>query len=177
MHQLSYNVETALGFNTIDNYVSKIRNKKGITVNETIYALQATIAVGTLFNGGEGQMANVSRSEGLTIGLGLDVDLPFYRGTNAITYKSGGWQKAGLTKIDWGRASIDEYYFKQSFKEAAKNADAIKFNITNFDPAYPDPKITNFEFDFIRTNPALLQKTIFIRNGIRFYWDGTKFIK
>lgn len=72
---------------------------------------------------------------------------------------------------------MDDYFFKKSFEEAAQNAGAIKFDVTNFDPAYPTPKITNFEFDFIRTNPALLQKTIFMQNGIQVSWNGTNFIK
>jgi hypothetical protein len=104
-----------------------------------------------------------AESEGKTIGLGLDDDLTSLRGT--ITYKNAGWQQAGLTKVDWGKASCDNYYFKQSFMEAAQNADAIKFNLSSFNSAYPKPGITNFEFDYITSNPLLLQKTTFILNS------------
>ena len=112
-----------------------------------------------------------------TIGLGLDEDLASHRGTGAITYLRGGWQQANLTKVDWGRASMDTYYFKDSFKDAAKNAGWINFNVSNFKVSYPKPGITNFEFEHIINNTSLLKKTTFIENGIEVFWNGAKFTK
>lgn len=114
---------------------------------------------------------------GKTIGLGLAEDLASHRGTGAITYKAAGWQQAGLTKVDWGRASIDDYYFKESFIEASQNASAIKFNVSSFNPAYSKPGITNFEFNHIIGNSSLLQKTEFIKDGDTVFWNGAEFIK
>ncbi|VXB36351.1 RHS repeat-associated core domain-containing protein [Flavobacterium sp. 9AF] len=114
---------------------------------------------------------------GISIGLGIDDDLSLLRGTGAITYKNAGWQQAGLTKVDWGRSIMDNFYFKQSFKDAVQNANKIKFNVTNFDPNYIKPGITNFEFNYILSNPSLLQKTTFIQDGINVTWNGVKFIK
>lgn len=113
---------------------------------------------------------------GRTIGLALDADLALHRGTGAIIYKNAGWQQAGLTKIDWGKAAMSEYYFKESFKEAAQNADNIRFDVTNFKPDYAQPGVTNFEFNHIISNPQLLQKTTFVQNGQEVIWNGTKFI-
>lgn len=112
-----------------------------------------------------------------TIGLGLDADLALHRGTDAITYKGAGWQQAGLTKVDWGRASMDDFYFKQSFQEAAENAGAIKFNVSSFDPFYHKPGITNFEFNHIINDPSLLQKTTFTQNSNQVFWNGTQFTR
>ncbi|MEZ4913582.1 MAG: hypothetical protein R2798_05955 [Chitinophagales bacterium] len=119
----------------------------------------------------------INFSKGKTIGLGLDIDLPRHRGTGAITYKLAGWQQAGLTKVNWGRASVDDYYFFESFKESVKNAGAINFNVSNFDPYYPKPKVTNQEFNYIINNPSLLQKTTFIQNSDRVFWNGKEFVK
>jgi RHS repeat-associated protein len=113
----------------------------------------------------------------VSIGLGLDADLALHRGTGIITYKNAGWQKAGLTSVDWGRASMDNYYFKESFKEAADNAGSIKFDVTNFNPFHPKPGMTNFEFNHVTSNPSLFQKTNFIQNGSRVNWDGKNFLK
>jgi hypothetical protein len=113
--------------------------------------------------------------KGKSIGLGLDSDLAFHRGTDAITYKGAGWQQSGFTKVDWGRASIDNYYFKESFIDAAGNASSIKFNVSNFNPFYAKPRITNFEFNHIISSPSLFQKTIFIQNGNNVFWNGTGF--
>ena len=111
-----------------------------------------------------------------TIGLGLDVDLALHRGTGAVTYKNAGWQQAGLTRVDWGRASIDNYYFKNSFKEAAQNASSIRFNVTNFNLNYPRPGLTHFEFNHILSSPSLLKKTTFIQGSRNVFWDGMQFI-
>jgi len=47
---------------------------------------------------------------GKTIGLGLDEDLMNLRGTGAITYKNAGWQQAGLTTVDAGRATEASWF-------------------------------------------------------------------
>jgi len=135
-------------------------------------------------NAGKTQMSEVvvraqasTSNSGVTIGLGLYDDLPLLRGTGAITYKNAGWQEAKLTKVDWGRASFDNDYFKQSFYEAADNATAIRFEVSSFNPFYHKPNITNFEFDHILKTPALLQKTTFIQNGNQVFWNGSGFVK
>jgi hypothetical protein len=38
------------------------------------------------------------------------------------------------------------------------------------------PGITNYEFNYINNDPALLQKTTFIKNGAEVKWDGKTFI-
>ncbi|WP_153799690.1 SpvB/TcaC N-terminal domain-containing protein [Foetidibacter luteolus] len=118
-----------------------------------------------------------SSEKGVTIGLGLDEDLIAHRFTDAITYKNAGWQQAGLTRVDWGRASIDDFYFKQSFYDAASNASNIRFDVSNFNPAFPQPGVTSFEFKHIINNPNLLQKTIFTQNGSQVFWNGSAFTK
>lgn len=117
------------------------------------------------------------KAEGKIIGLGIDADLALHRGSGAIIYEYGGWQKAGLTNVDWGKASIDKYHFKSSFWEAAEKASGIRFEVTNFNPFYHKPGITNFEFNHILNDPSLLQKTTFIQNGNQVIWNGTQFIK
>jgi hypothetical protein len=72
---------------------------------------------------------------------------------------------------------MDNFYFKQSFQEAAENAGAIRFDVSSFDLAYPKPGITNFEFNHIISNSSLLQKTTFIQNGNQVFWNGTGFIR
>lgn len=119
---------------------------------------------------------DVLKTEGKIIGLGIDTDLTLHRGSGAIIYEYGAWQKAGLTSVDWGKASIDKYHFRSSFREAAENAAGIRFEVTNFNPFYHKPGITNFEFDHILSNPALLQKTTFIKGGNEVIWTGTQFI-
>ncbi|MCC3214924.1 hypothetical protein LIV57_06540 [Chryseobacterium sp. X308] len=116
------------------------------------------------------------QAEGKIIGLGIYADLALHRDTGAITWKEVQWQKAGLTKVDWAKALIDKYHFRSSFREAAENASGIRFEVTSFNPFYPKPKMTNFEFDHILSNPGLLQKTTFIKNGNQVIWDGTQFI-
>jgi len=112
-----------------------------------------------------------------TIGLGIDEDLAFHRGTGAITYKKAGWQKAGLTKVDWGKAAFDEFSFKESFRDAAQNADAITFDVTNFNLTPAKRGVTNYEFDYIISNENLFNKTTFKSNGQDVKWDGAKFVK
>jgi hypothetical protein len=130
---------------------------------------------------GEGNVASsmaaatAAVETGPKIGLGLDADLAAHRGTGAITYKGAGWQEAGLTGVDWGKASMDNFHFKQSFKEAAENASSIIFNVSSFNPSHPKPGITSFEFNHIINNPTLLQKTTFIQNGNQVFWNGMGF--
>jgi hypothetical protein len=111
-----------------------------------------------------------------TIGLGLDEDLLNLRGTGAITYLNGGWQQAGLTTVDIGRAT-ETSWFKISFNEAAQNAGAIRFDVSSFDVAYPRPGITSWELNQIVNNPSLLGKTTFIQNGDEVIWNGARFVK
>ncbi len=112
-----------------------------------------------------------------TIGLGLKEDLSLHRRTGAIIYKEAGWQRAGLSNVDWGKAWIDEFHFKESFKQAAQNADAIRFEVTNFAPFYHKPGLTNYEFNHILANPSLMDKTTFIGDGNPVIWNGKEFIK
>ena len=119
---------------------------------------------------------DVLKTEGRIIGLGIDRDLVLHRGSGAIIYEYGAWQKTGLTTVDWGKASIDKFHFRSSFREAAENAAGIRFEVSNFDPFYHKPGITNFEFSHILNNPTLLQKTTFIKGGNEVIWNGTQFI-
>jgi len=114
-------------------------------------------------------------SSKVTIGLGTDMDLLSHRRTGAITYKNAGWQQAGLTKVDWGKALVDESSFKESFRQAAGKADAIRFDVSNFDRN--TNRITEYEFNYITNDPSLLQKTTFIKNGGEVKWDGKQFTK
>jgi hypothetical protein len=67
---------------------------------------------------------------------------------------------------------VDSFYFKESFQEAARNAGAIKFNVSSFNPSYFKPGITTFEFNYIISNQSLLQKTMFIQNGNQIFLKG-----
>ncbi|MFY0256020.1 RHS repeat-associated core domain-containing protein [Chitinophaga sp. 30R24] len=109
------------------------------------------------------------------IGLGLDQDLSNHRWTEAIIYKNAGWQLAGLTKVDFGRASMDNFAFMESFRQSAQNADAINFDVTHFDPTIKTSSITSKEFNHIISDPALLKKTTFTRDGKNVNWNGSKF--
>lgn len=113
--------------------------------------------------------------ERVTIGLGIEDDLHLHRGTGAITWEKAGWQRAGLTRVDWGRVS-DPFHFKASFKEVVEKAHAIRFDVTNFSPFHHKPGMTNFEFEYILNSPSLLQKTTFIRDRNRVFWNGKAFI-
>ena len=116
-------------------------------------------------------------SKNITIGLGIEDDLWRHSGTGAITWLKGGWQRAGLTTEDVGRATYDPYYFKKSFEEAVENAGAVRFDVTNFDPFFSNPRTTNYEFDYIINRPCLLEKTKFFKNGNEVFWNGSEFIK
>jgi RHS repeat-associated protein len=113
---------------------------------------------------------------GKTIGLGLDETLANFRGTGALTYKEGAWQQSGLTRVDWGRASMDESWFRISFKEAARNAQSIAFDVTGFEVNFAKPGLTSYEFNTIINDASLLQKTTFVQNGSTVIWNGTGFV-
>lgn|GEM_PF-4970526 len=53
---------------------------------------------------------------------------------------------------------------------------SIRFDVTNFNPLHHKQGISYFEFNHILSNPALLQKTTFIRAGNVVIWNGTQFI-
>jgi RHS repeat-associated protein len=132
-------------------------------------------AFGFALGGSSRPQIPLSPSAKVTIGLGLDADLAQAGGLN---YKSAGWQRAGLTKVDWGRMYAgDEFAIREAFRDAVNKADAVRFDVTNFDPLYSKPGITNYEFNYINSNPTLLQKTTFIQNGVDVMWDGKNFIK
>lgn len=114
----------------------------------------------------------------VSIGLGISEDLSLHRGTGAVTWKNTGWQEAGLTKVDFGKMFAgDVEAIKQGFRDAVTKADAVRFDVTGFDPFYSKPGITNYEFNYINSHPELLQKTTFIENGVEVIWDGKKFNK
>lgn len=98
------------------------------------------------------------------IGLGLNKDL-WRHGGMAITYQHGGWQKAGLTNIPWDQANHSLDKFKESFVQAATNADVIRFDVTSWNPDHSRPGVTLYEMQTIVGNSTLFQKTIFISNG------------
>ena len=125
---------------------------------------------------GMGVPAGAGRG-GATIGLGLDDALPNFRGSGAVVYKEGAWQRAGLTRVDWGRASMDSSWFKTSFHEAAGNARSIIFDVTGFEVNYVKPGVTSYEFNTVVNNPSLLEKTTFVRNGGSVHWNGTEFVE
>lgn len=144
---------------------------------KTVFSAGVKLGAGLIGKGAVTEGLEAATKTRTSIGLGLDADLALHRGTGAITYKGAGWQQAGLTKVDWGRASMDNFYFKQSFTEAAQNAGAIKFNVSSFNPSYARPGITSFEFNHIISNPSLLRKTTFIKDGSSVFWNGTGFIR
>jgi hypothetical protein len=64
-----------------------------------------------------------------------------------------------------------------SFKEAAENAAAIRFDVSSWKPNYPKPGLTQMELNHILATPSLLNKTTFIQNGGKVNWNGTGFVK
>ena len=110
------------------------------------------------------------------MGLGLDKDLPNHEGL-AITYENAGWQKAGWTKVDWAKASLDIYWFKESFKEAVENVEAIRFDVSTYWPDYPRKGVTAWEIEYITKHPHLLEKTMFIKDGQPVTWTPAGFVK
>jgi hypothetical protein len=128
----------------------------------------------------EGELPEMLEAEttvGKTIGLGLNADLANLQGSGAIIYKEAGWQQAGLTTVNWGKATIDESWFRISFNEATQNANAIQFDVSSFSTTYANPGMTSWEFNTIVNNSTLLGKTTFIQNGSKVIWNGTTFVK
>ena len=77
--------------------------------------------------------------------------------------------------ITWkGWASLPEQ-FQRSFLQAAENADAIRFDVTHFDPGYPGESMSSWEFENIVSNESFLQKTTFVQNGQPVTWNGVDF--
>ena len=103
-------------------------------------------------------MAGVAIRAAKTIGLALEKDLRNLHGTGAIIYKEAGSQRAGLTSVDYGRGALELYWFRLSFNEASTNADSIRFDVSSFDVAYPQPGITSWELSRIVATPRLLSK-------------------
>ena len=116
------------------------------------------------------------------IALGLDEDITRFgnRGwpTGALTYLRGAWQRAGLTRVDWGRAIMNQSDFMASFRDAARNADGIVFDVTSFNPSRPGPPgVTMREFrHIIDPDNGLLGRTTFVRDATEVFWDGTRFV-
>jgi hypothetical protein len=63
--------------------------------------------------------------------------------------------------------------FMQSFRDAAKNADGIIFDVTHFD--YKLAGVTRDELMHIVGNDKLLSKTVFTKNGREVKWTGVGF--
>lgn len=120
------------------------------------------------------QRPSVNADPNKTIGLGVNQDLANHQG-KALTWMDD-WQNAGLTEVSRAKAAYSESYFMDYFHEAAKNAQAIRFDVTNFKPNYPLPQITNYEFNTIIGNPSLLQKTTFYMGNQQVHWTGSGFV-
>ncbi|MBT1710546.1 hypothetical protein KK062_20040 [Fulvivirgaceae bacterium PWU5] len=118
--------------------------------------------------------ASASAEKGTTIGLGIFDDLYNHRGTGAITHLDGGWQNAGLTVRDYWKGVYDSYYFSTTFEQVAERVSAIRFDVTNFNPAMKG--FTQMEFQTILRKPELLKKTTFIKDGKTVTWDGSNFV-
>jgi hypothetical protein len=112
---------------------------------------------------------------GKTIGLGLDADLWRHTGTGAITYLRGGWQNAGLTNVHFDIATMFRDKFMQSFGDAAKNASAIRFDLTTFSPFFPKLGVTANELRAIIRDTSLLGKTTFTKHGKEVHFNGLWF--
>lgn len=101
---------------------------------------------------------DVIKAEGKIIGLGVADDLVLHRGTGAVTWKEAECQKAGLTNVNWGKLLLTSIILNHHLKKQRKMQLGIRFEVSNFNPFYHKPGITNFEFNHILSNPALLQK-------------------
>ncbi|MCY1015228.1 RHS repeat-associated core domain-containing protein [Pyxidicoccus sp. MSG2] len=110
---------------------------------------------------------------GTVIGLGVEDDLAAHWFSGATTYKDGAWQRAGLTRVSWAKASMDEMAFMRSFQEAAQNAAAIRFEVTRFSvPGFYGAQcrsVTSRELIYIIDN-GLLPKASFWRGETELYW-------
>jgi RHS repeat-associated protein len=122
--------------------------------------------------------AGRAQPAGHAIGLGLDVDLSSPALSGTLTYRQGAWQRAGLTKVDWGRASVDTMWFKRSFRDAVSKAESIIVDVTHYDPSFPKDGITKYEIDYVLDAANnLREKTTFIKDGAKAEWNGSNFVK
>jgi hypothetical protein len=110
------------------------------------------------------------------IGLGIDEDLWRNEANGAITYVAAGWQRAKLTTVPWALAESDRSAFMKSFREAAANASAIRFDITTFERGKVPGGVTEREMNHILSQPQLLGKTAFWERDQEMTWNGTKFV-
>jgi len=123
--------------------------------------------------------ATTGESRKVIIGLGLERDLPKLRGSGAITWQNHGWQQAGLTRVDPAKQMMDLRWANKAFEDAAKKADGFLFDVSHFDvQRYQDKgpyhSATNYELHYIIKN-NLLDKTTFIQNGNKVFWNGSTF--
>ena len=107
------------------------------------------------------------------IGLGVDQDLWKHDG-RATTYY-GNWFKKGLTDIDYRADPNNEPLFFQALMQAAKKADGIIFELSSYNKKLN--RITRMELTYILKNKDLYKKTVFMRDGVKHMYDGTKMVK
>jgi RHS repeat-associated protein len=153
----------------LDEFKEKLTPPLVLMPSGKTEAVAFTTIVAALLLSPEGEEAKV-------IGLGLERDLAALEKGGALIYKDGGWQKAGLTRVNALKALFDQNLFMLSFKEAAAKADAIRFDVTHYDAAYPFPGLTKRELEYILNNKELLNKTTFIRDGKEVVWNGQEFV-
>jgi hypothetical protein len=108
-----------------------------------------------------------------TIGLGLDEDLWRNHIVDAITYKE--WYKAGLTSIPLSMTRWSRSLFFKSFEEAAANAGAIRFDVTNFKVGEFPNSYTQQELNTILSQGTLFTKTTFWEYDKEMIWSGRQF--
>jgi hypothetical protein len=111
----------------------------------------------------------------VTIGLALNDQLWRPEARGAITYKLGGWQRAGLTTVPRLLAEMSKSVFFKSFREAATNADEIDFDVSDFSPGKVPGSMTDREFTIVRS--TFLSKTTFWENNERVEWNGQRFVR
>jgi hypothetical protein len=110
------------------------------------------------------------------IGLGLEADYHLLRSGGATVWQNGGWQRIGVSNVPQLVAEAKPAAFWKSFTQAAENADAIRFELTSYKFDWARPGVTSRELSYILSNPSLLSKTSFIRNGSQvLYSDGRFF--
>jgi hypothetical protein len=61
------------------------------------------------------------------------------------------------------------------FKQAATNADAIRFDVSSFTPGKING-YTQLEFETILADPSLSSKTTWWRGAQEMLWTGTEFV-
>jgi hypothetical protein len=80
----------------------------------------------------------------------------------AITYLRRGWQRAGLTRVNYEMMNIERKYFERAFHEAASKAEYIFFNVTNLDPAKGNQALGFTWFEFFTSIEKYGDKLILI---------------